>query len=311
MKYRTLGNTGIQVSEVGFGAWQLGDKAWGGLQGKEAHRLVHKAIDNGCTFFDTAPPYGAGESEVLLGEALEGRRQDVVLVSKFGHNPSGPSDFSVDAIRGSVERSLKTLKTDYLDGLLIHSAPSEILDGHQGHYDILETLKKEGKIRSYGASFDSSAELNTVLKHSNSQISEILFHALDQETSKAFDNAKNKGMGLIVKVPLDSGWLTGKYRADSVFTTGYRDRWSQDVKERRHKLIEELSFLKTEDQTMAQGALRFILSFPEIATIIPGVKTISQLVDNLGASDGRLPDEQVQYIKALWEEKLRDNPLPW
>ncbi len=311
MNYRKLGRTGIEVSEIGFGAWQLGDKDWGGVEGKDAIWLVHSAIDQGCTLFDTAPPYGRGQSEKLLGKALVGKRDKVVLISKFGHNPDGPSDFSADKIRSSVERSLKELRTDYLDGLLLHNPESHILAGEESHYEILEALKQEGKIRSYGASVDSSSDLNLVMDHSKSEIAEVYLHALHQEMALAFERVRQENMGIIVKVPLDSGWLTGKYNAQTEFTTGYRDRWSQEIKDRRAAYIEKLAFLKTEGQSMAQGALRFLLSYPEISTLIPGVKNQKQLKDNLSASDQRLPEDQINTIKQLWIEDIRENPLPW
>lgn len=311
MKYRKLGSTEIKVSEVGFGAWQLGAKLWGGSQGDEATRLVHRAIDGGCNFFDTAPNYGEGASEEILGKSLEGRRSKVVFVSKFGHNPDGPADFSVERLRFSVERSLKKLKTDYLDGVLLHNPNQNILAGNEGHYDVLEDLKKEGKIRSYGASVDSSDDLLTVMNNSESQIAEIYIHALHQEMVNGFDQAKAKNMGLIGKVPLDSGWLSGKYDENSIFTTGYRERWSEEIKKRRANYVKQLAFLITEDQTMAQGALRFLLAFEEISTIIPGAKNLNHLTNNLSASDGRLSDEHIGLIKKLWDEEIKTNPLPW
>lgn len=311
MKYRQLGKTGITVSEVGFGAWQLGDRIWGGLQDQDAIALVHKALDEGCNFFDTAPPYGEGRSEIILGKALAGKRDQVVLVTKFGHNPTGPSDFSAGKIRSSVERSLKAMQTDYIDGVLLHNPEQHILEGKEEHYEVLAQLKEEGKIRSYGASIDTSADLNRVMDQPGADIAEIYFHAIHQEVASAFPRAAERGMGLIVKVPLDSGWLSGKYNAQSTFTTGYRDRWTQEVKDRRSALVEQLRFLETDQQTMAQGALRFLLDYPGISTLIPGAKNETHLLNNLGASDGRLAQSEVAAIKALWDEQIKSNPLPW
>lgn len=311
MNYRTLGSTNIKVSEIGFGAWQLGNEGWGGLGGDDAIRLVHEAIDMGCNFFDTAPGYGEGQSEILLGKALKEKRQQVVIVSKFGHNPDGTSDFSADKIRAGVERTLKALQTDYLDGLLLHNPERAIMHGEGEHYDVMESLKQEGLIRSYGASLDTSEDLKAVINNSYSQICEILFNALNQEVGEAFDEVTRNNVGLIVKVPLDSGWLSGKYTADSVFTTGYRDRWTAEVKQRRFDLIKALEFLKTEEQTMSQGALRFILDYPEISTIIPGMKNFKHMRDNLKASEGRLTFDEVNRIKGIWQEQIKNNPLGW
>jgi aryl-alcohol dehydrogenase-like predicted oxidoreductase len=311
MKYRELGKTGIKVSEVGFGAWQLGSSLWGGSTGKDAISLVHRAIDEGCTFFDTAPGYGEGQSEKLLGEALQGKRDRVAVVSKFGHNPDGSSDFSPGNIRRAVDRSLKALHCDYLDGVLLHNPEKKVLNGKDGHFEVLSELKKEGKIRAYGSSLDSSEELNLLMDNSDSEIAEVLFNVFNQETQQAFPRAKKEGLGLIVKVPLDSGWLSGKYNAQSVFTTGYRDRWTQDVKNRRSALVEKLDFLVRKDQTMAQAALRFILSFDQVSTVIPGAKKIDHLLGNLSASDDRLPQAVVQRLQQIWTEEIKKNPLPW
>lgn len=311
MKYRKLGKTGIDVSEVGFGCWQLGDKNWGGLDGKDAKKLVDKAIELGCNFFDTAPYYGEGRSEEILGDSLKGKRDKAVIVTKFGHNPQPPSDFSANKIRFSVERSLRKLKTDYIDSVLLHNPPEEILRGDGEHYEIFEALKKEGKIRSYGASIDTSNDLETLMKQPGAEVAEIYMHALHLEVTKAFSNAIKNDIGLIVKVPLDSGWLTGKYRADSIFNTGFRERWTDEVKQRRYDLVEKLRFLEKEDQTMAQGALRFLLDYGNISTLIPGAKNITQLTDNLNASNSRLSEKEVSIIKNLWENETSLNPLPW
>lgn len=311
MKTRQLGRTGITVSEIGFGAWQLGASLWEGEQDEEAIKLVHEALDLGCTLFDTAPGYGDGNSERLLGKALKGRRESVTLVSKYGHRADGRTDFSPEHMREGVLESLEALQTDYLDVLLLHSPPQEVLNGSQGHYEALERLKEEGLIREYGASVDTSEDLRLVLQHSKSQVAEVLFHALDQETAYAFDEAQDKGVGLIVKVPLDSGWLTGKYDADTVFHTGYRERWSDDVKKRRASYVKSLSFLATTDRTMSQGALQFILSYPQVSSIIPGSRTSRYLQENMAASEGRLTDTEVQVVRNLWESHIEKDPLPW
>ncbi|MBT2703038.1 aldo/keto reductase [Bacillus sp. ISL-35] len=227
MNYRQLGSTGIKVSEVGFGAWQLGNaRDWEGMEDKQAIRLVHEALDHGCNFFDTAPNYGGGKSESLLGEALSGRRSAAVISSKFGHHPDKTLNFDSQNIRSSVEDSLRRLKTDYLDLLLLHNPPFEILTGVTDHFEVLETLKKEGKIRAYGASVDSGNEMEEIVQSTDSQVIEVMFNIFHQEPRSAFTMAAEKNVGLIVKVPLDSGWLSGKYDENSVFTD-IRSRWTR------------------------------------------------------------------------------------
>lgn len=311
MKYRTLGRTGIKVSEIGFGTWQLGDELWGGLHGNDAIHLVHKALEEGCNFFDTAPPYGNGMSEKILGKALKGRRSEAVIVTKFGHKSYNESDFSANAIRKSVENSLRSLQTDYIDGLLLHNPTQSILKGHEGHFELMETLKNEGKVRSYGASIDSSYDLNCLLKQPGVEVAEVYINALQQECAQAFAAASMRGVGLIAKVPLDSGWLSGKYSRETVFTTGFRDRWTKDVKERRYRYVEKLKFLVNETQTMAQAALRFLLHYTELSTLIPGAKNTNQLLNNLNASNKRLSEDDVTFIKNMWDSEISTDPLPW
>lgn len=310
MKYRRYGTTGKQVSEIGFGAWQLGNKQdWAGMEDDEAIRLVHEALDLGVNFFDTAPNYGQGKSEVLLGKALERKRDKAVINTKFGHSPEG-TDYSASQIRNSVERSLTRLQTDYLDSVLIHNPPFDYLDGKYGHYQVLEDLKAEGKILAYGVSVDSSREMLEALEHSQLGVMEVMFNIFYQETAQAFQAAKEKDVALIIKVPLDSGWLSGKYDGNSSFS-GVRSRWSPEVIQTRAKLVEQIRFLEDEQTTMTMAALRFILAYPEVTTVIPGVRSSAQLRENVAASDAVLPDESLRKLQELWEREIRYKSLGW
>lgn len=310
MKYRRYGTTGKQVSEIGFGAWQLGNKQdWAAMEDDEAIRLVHEALDLGVNFFDTAPNYGQGKSEVLLGKALERKRDKAVINTKFGHSPEG-TDYSASQIRNSVERSLTRLQTDYLDSVLIHNPPFDYLDGKYGHYQVLEDLKAEGKILAYGVSVDSSREMLEALEHSRLGVMEVMFNIFYQETAQAFQAAKEKDVALIIKVPLDSGWLSGKYDENSSFS-GVRSRWSPEVIQTRAKLVEQIRFLEDEQTTMTMAALRFILAYPEVTTVIPGVRSSAQLRENVAASDAVLPDESLRKLQELWERDIRFKSLGW
>lgn len=311
MNYRQLGSTGIKVSEVGFGAWQLGNaRDWDNMNDKQAVRLVHEALDRGCNFFDTAPNYGGGNSETLLGEALVGRRSDAVINSKFGHHPDNSLNFDARAIRSSVEQSLKRLQTDYLDSILLHNPPFEILTGTTDHFEVLETLKQEGKIRSYGASVDSSKEMEELIRKTDSQVIEVMFNIFHQEPRKAFKVAAEKNVGLIVKVPLDSGWLSGKYDEKSVFTD-IRSRWDREQLRKRAALLPEIKEMQEPGESLTQMALRYILHYQEVSTIIPGSKNLEQLAENLTASDKKTSAENVKRLEVIWEEKLQSNPLGW
>lgn len=311
LKYRRYGNTGKMVSEIGFGAWQLGNGYdWEGMADEAAISLVHEALERGVNFFDTAPGYGRGKSEELLGKALHHKRSEAVINTKFGHWADGSTDFSAARIRESVELSLKRLNTDYLDSILLHNPPADALDGKHGHYEVLEALKREGKILSYGASVDSSAEMMELIELTNIGTIEVMFNVFYQETAAAFKRASEKDIGLIVKIPLDSGWLSGKYNAESTFE-GVRKRWSPEVIRKRGELVEKIKFIADEETTMTMGALRFILAYPEIATVIPGVRNSAQLAENVAASDSAMPETHVRKLQALWNDEIKHLALGW
>jgi aryl-alcohol dehydrogenase-like predicted oxidoreductase len=308
---RPLGGSSIQVSEIGLGGWQLANPDWGVNDTGEALRIVGAALDAGCNFFDTAPGYGHGLSEELLGRALRTVRTRVVICSKFGHSPQGNSDFSTRAIRPSLEGSLKRLQTDYVDVLLLHNPPHAIMDGRKANqYAELDRLKAEGKIRAYGISLDTRADLELLLDSTASRAAEVLFNAFYQEPLPAFERAQAGGVGIIVKVPLDSGWLSGRYRGDSEFQ-GVRNRWSPEVIARRGGLVEKFARLVPPGTSMSHAALQFILAQPQVSVIIPGAKSVAQALDNFAAADGELSAETVAAIRALWAEEIEAAPLPW
>ena len=311
MNQRPLGATGISVSEVGLGAWQLANADWGVHDPDEARQVIEQALDAGCNFFDTAPGYGAGRSETLLGEVLRPVRDRVTICSKFGHSPEGKTDFSVSALRTSLEASLKRLQTDYLDVYLLHSPPAELLDGNRApHYEELERLKAEGKVRAYGVSADYSSDLETVLATTASSVLEVLFNVFHQEPQASFRKVQERGVGLIAKVPLDSGWLSGKYRRESSFE-GVRRRWSPDVIARRAALVEQLAALVPPGRSLTHAALQYVLAQPEVSTVIAGAKTVDQVRDNAAAAASELPPEVVSELGSFWDRELKDDPLPW
>jgi len=311
MQRRPLGNTGITVSEIGLGAWQLANPDWGVRDSGDALGVVQAALDSGCDFFDTAPGYGRGRSEEVLGQALEAVRQQVTICTKFGHGAAGTTDFAATSLRASLEASLRRLRTDYVDILLLHNPPPEIMDGTQApHYEELERLKSEGKLRVYGVSLDSRADLETVLATTHSGAVEVYFNIFHQEPQAAFARAAAGGVGLIVKVPLDSGWLAGRYRAESRFSD-VRDRWTPETIARRAALVEQVAALTLPGRSLTHLALQYVLAQPEVSTVIPGAKTAAQAHDNLAASVAALPPETVRALRDLWDRELKYSPLPW
>jgi aryl-alcohol dehydrogenase-like predicted oxidoreductase len=310
MKRRPLGGTGIEVGEVGLGCWQLGNALWDMHDDAEALRVVETAIGGGCDFFDTAPGYADGRSEELLGRAVKGKRDRVTICTKFGHGGDKP-DFSAKALRPALEESFRRLQTGHVDLCLLHNPPVEVIDGTDlSVYEELEHLKGEGKLRAYGVSLDSQRELDLVLKHTPSQVVEILFHVFHQDPLAAFSRAQAKGVGIVVKVPLDSGWLSGKYRNGSAFT-GIRGRWSPEIVARRAAMVEKFAALAPPGLSLTHVALAYLLAQPEVSTLIPGAKSAAQAADNLAASDVTLSPEVIRSLHSLWERELKDDPLPW
>ena len=311
MKLRPLGNTGMNVSEIGLGAWQLANPDWGVDSKSEALHIIQKSLEAGCNFFDTAPGYGGGRSEELLGEGLKSVRKDVILCTKFGHTAEGLTDFRAKAVRPSIEASLRRLQTDYLDIVLMHNPPREMMHGRvTSQYEEFEKLKAEGKIREYGVSLDWREEVDMVVDTTKSKALEVFFNALYQEPLPAFQKADENGVGIIVKVPLDSGWLSGRYRKGHQFDD-IRKRWPPEVVERRSELVEQFSALVPKGTSMAHAALQFILAQPHVSTIIPGAKSAEQALDNFAAADKQLSPEVVQSIYDLWEREIMSDPLPW
>jgi aryl-alcohol dehydrogenase-like predicted oxidoreductase len=311
MKLRPFGKTGMNVSEIGLGAWQLANPDWGVNDRNEALRIIQKSLEAGCNFFDTAPAYGRGVSEELLGQTLKSVRKDVVICTKFGHTAEYVTDFGAEAIRPSIEASLRRLQTDYLDIVLMHNPPREMMDGRiSSQYEEFEKLKGEGKIREYGVSLDWREEVDMVVDTTQSKALEVFFNALYQEPLPAFQHAYEQGVGIIVKVPLDSGWLSGRYRKGHSFDD-VRKRWPPEVIARRSELVEQFAKLVPQGTSMAHAALQFILAQPQVSTIIPGAKTVDQALDNFAAAEKQLSPDVVQSMVDLWEREIMSDPLPW
>ncbi len=313
MKKRPLGSTGLEVSEIGFGAWQLcNNDSWGGMDEQTAHRLIHEAIDGGINLFDTAPNYAETKSERVLGKALKDKRDDVVLVSKFGHTPEGPKEFSVDWFWQSLEASLGRLQTDYLDVLLLHNPPGDMYAGTDPVWAALEQARTEGKIRHYGASLDFAVEVEDCLSNTKSEVLEVLFNVFHQDVRRSFAAVRQHEAGIIAKVPLDSGWLTGRFDASSRFG-GIRARWNAEDIARRAELVSGIQWLVADGSELAHKAIGYLLSYDEVSCVIPGIRTPQQLESNLAACGHRLSSDARKKLEDFWDDFTEDgsNLLPW
>jgi aryl-alcohol dehydrogenase-like predicted oxidoreductase len=313
MQERVLGTTGLKVSEVAFGAWQLGNQQdYAPMDDATAHDLVARALDAGVTLFDTAPNYAGSHSERLLGEALRGRRHEVVLATKFGHPPQGPKDFRVESFWDSLHASLRRLRTDHVDVLLLHNPGAAMYEGTDPLWEALAAAREQGKLRHYGASLDLAAEAIACVENTGSEVLEILFNILHQDVRRAFPLLAERGIGTIAKIPLDSGWLTGRFHRSSRFA-GVRSRWTPEQIAVRADLVERVTRLVPGDEPLATVALAFVLSYPEVGCVIPGVRTAEQFEHNVQAAGRTLSAEPRQALEEFWEEVTDGgcNLLPW
>jgi aryl-alcohol dehydrogenase-like predicted oxidoreductase len=292
VRYRRLGKTDLQVSELGFGAWAIGGNKHGHSYGPtdqgESLRAIRRAFELGCTFFDTADIYGHGLSEKLLQQALGPHRQACIIATKVGNDfYNGPfrKNFDPDYIRFALEKSLQRLQTDYIDVYQFHNPPLMMLERGE-HYEILDTLKAEGKIRYYGVSVHDAYEGMMAIDTGKPDIIQVGYNLLRQEArEELLPFAAERDVGVVVREPLASGMLTGKYRPDSTFAEGdVRAQWPQEYLAFQAQLVDKLRFLITAGQrTLPQAALRFVLDEPSVSVVIPGVKTVAQVDENIAA----------------------------
>ena len=313
MKYNRYIQDAALVSEIGLGTWQLGNNSgWQSMSEKNALDIVKKSLEYGINFFDTAPNYGNGTSEERLGKALKGiDRSQIVINTKFGHTDSGSTNFNSAYIRESLEGSLKRLQVDYVDSIIFHNPPIAYLDGNKNdHYEILERLIEEGKIKAYGASLDTYEEMKLFMNTTNAKVIEAFFNMLHQDASQAFDLAIEKKVGIIVKIPLDSGWLSGKYDAESTFDD-IRTRWSRkDIKTRAY-LIDKVKEIVDAKDDLAQKAISFCLEYDAVSTVIPGNTTIDQLTSNVESINNPVSRKLVEKLEEFYLNEVKQFKLPW
>lgn len=313
MKYNKYIKDSALVSEIGLGAWQLGNNSgWQSMSEKQAIEMVEKALELGINFFDTAPNYGHGTGETRLGKGLKGvDRSKIVINTKFGHTDSGTTNYSSEYIRESLEGSLKRLQVDYVDSLIIHNPPAEYLDGTKNdHYEILERLMEEGKITAYGASLDTYNDMKLLMETTNAKVIEAFFNILFQDALRAFAMAKEKEVGIIVKIPLDSGWLSGKYNAESTFND-IRSRWSREDIQTRARLVESIKEIVQAGDNLAQKAISFCLAYDAVSTVIPGNVNIAQLTSNVESINNPISREILEKLEAFYQNEVKQCNLPW
>lgn len=310
MKKRPLGETGIVVGEIGLGTAAFSRSKGAVVPDAEAIQILQYALDMQSNLIDVAPTYGEGRALQLIGRALNDRRKLAKIALKAGYHSDGHSDFSPAGIRASLESSLKLLRSEYVDVLLLHNPATSVLAATDPIWAELAKLKLEGKIRAFGASVSGAEQMKAALDKTPAQVLEFPFNVYSQEAASAFDAAFKKRVGLIANRPLDSGFLTGRYR-DLAFFTDERSRFSRADINRRSELQEAFEPIAMRPGiTPTQAALEFVLSFPQLSCAIPGASDWHHVVGNVAANTEPMPADTVAKLKALWEGKIKSNPLP-
>lgn len=290
MKYRKLGNTGLEVSEIGFGTWGLGGDAYGPVDDNVSKEALRFAFDLGVTFYDTADLYGNGHSEEVIGEALKSVREMVNIATKVGTLPhSGfymPQDFSPKHIREGLEASLRRLRTDYIDLYQLHSPPIEALN--TSIIETLESLQKEGKIRAFAVSVRSPSDGLTAIEKGFKAL-QVNFNLIDHRAieTNLFALARRENVGIIARTPLAFGYLTGTLKGDeNLGDSDHRAKWPTDQLDRWAKAPRLFSFLNEgKNRSLAQLALKFCLAYGSVSTVIPGMVNVDEVQENVRASD--------------------------
>lgn len=309
MKFRTLGRTGLQVSEVGFGAWAIGGDSYGKTEDAESLKAVLYAYEQGVNFFDTADIYGKGRSETLVGKALKGRRLEVFIATKGGwdfYHGGVKQNFTKDYLIFACEESLKRLGTDYIDLYQVHNPNLELIE--QGtFFGALEALKREGKIRFYGVSIHVPGEGIQVIQNGRADSIQLIYNLMDQRPeAEVFPQAKKKHIGVIAREPFACGLLTGKYDGNVVFEgPDHRKRWSREkIKTDLEKLDRIKQLLQGKKASLPQLALEFTLSHEAVSVVIPGAKTSAQVLENVSASErSDLSYHDLEQIRRLYQSE--------
>jgi aryl-alcohol dehydrogenase-like predicted oxidoreductase len=320
VKLRPFGTT--RVSEIGLGCWQLGGADWGDLPEADALAVLRAAADTGVTVLDTADVYGLGRSEELVGKFLrEASRDRFFVATKLGRfpQPGWPGNFAPAAIRAHTDASLKRLGVDALDLTQLHCVPPEVLTRDEV-WDTLRALVAEGKIKRFGASVESVAEANECLRQPGIASLQLIVNVFRQTpVTELFDRCRAQGVAVIVRLPLASGLLAGKYTAGTTFPPGDHRTYNRDGAafnigetfaglpfEKGVELVEKLRSRVPAGWTMAEFALRWCLDHPAVTTVIPGARSAAQARANAAAADRPpLPAALHAELAAFYRAEVR------
>src|SRR5918996_1225244 len=322
MEYRDLGQTGMRVSEISLGTWALGD-GWGAVSEDDALGALNRAVDLGVNFLDTADVYGDGRSEKLIARLLKDRPNDEILVAtKAGRrlDPHTPEGYDYDNLSAFVERSLNNLGVEALDLLQLHCPPTEAYR-QDSTFKALDRLQEAGKVRNYGVSVEKVEEARMVLDYPGVASVQIIFNIFRQKPAEEFfPLAEERNVGILARVPLASGLLSGKMRLDRVFGEDDHRSFNREGQafdkgetfsgvdfETGLLAAEELKELVPEGHTLAQFALCWILMYPAVSCAIPGGKNISQVEDNVAAAEMHpFSGETMQRAREIYDSRVRE-----
>ena len=323
MKSRRFNKTGVDVSEIGIGTWQLGGTEWGDVSDQQALDTLQAAAEAGVTFIDTADIYGDGRSETLIGRFIRERadRERFFLATKLGlrSDPGGPKNFERETIFKHTEDSLRRLGVEALDLTQTHCIPAEQIQSGQV-FEYLAELQKQGKIKSFGASVESLHEALLCLEHEGLASLQIIFNIFRQKPIKViFERAKRQGVAIIARLPLASGVLAGKITRDTTFGENDHRNYNRDgqcfnvgetfaglPQETAVELAETIRPMVPAGMTMAQFALRWCLDFDAVTTVIPGSKHPQQARANAAASDlSPLGSDLHDRLRILYKDRVK------
>jgi len=320
MNYRELGRTGWRVSEVSLGAWAIGG-SWGAVDDRESIAALHRALDLGVNFIDTADVYGDGHSEHLIAGVLKERGEKVIVATKAGRRlePHTADGYTAANLTRFVERSLRNLDTDCLDLVQLHCPPTEVYYRPEV-FGALDDLVAAGKIRYYGVSVEKVEEALKAIEYPNVQTVQIIFNMFRHRPADLFfREAQRRKVGILARVPLASGLLTGKMTRQTTFAADDHRQFNRQGEsfdrgetfsgvdyEAGLDAVEEIRPLVPPGATMAQFALRWILMFEAVSCVIPGAKRPSQAEDNVKAAElPPLSPEQMAAIRAIYDRHIR------
>ncbi len=322
MKYRQLGKTDMKISELSFGTWAIGG-SWGKTSDEEALKGLRTAMEAGVNFFDTADVYGDGHSEELLAKATKGKENSIFIATKFcrAGDITDPATYSKESVTRYVEGSLKRLERDQLDLLQIHCPPFEILKNGEV-FNVLDDLKQEGKIRHYGVSVETVEEGLFCLEQPNVSSLQVIFNIFRQKPLRElFPVAQKKQVGILARVPLASGLLTGKFTQNASFEEDDHRSFNQNGEAfnvgetfaglpfaKGVELSQELKWIAEGRENMTRAALRWILDQEAITSVIPGFKTVQQVQDNLQAEAvPSFTKEELARLADFYDQNVHDS----